>query len=79
MNPVSPLAIQVYEYIEQHYRLRGAFPSRDEICVALGYSKGSTIQRAVIQLRMAGWLEQIGPRAYSLCREPKTFYMEKLK
>lgn len=79
MNPVSPLAITVYEYIEQQYRLTGTFPSRDEICAALGYSKGSTIQRAVIELRVAGWLEQVGPRAYSLCHEPKTFYVEKVR
>ncbi len=79
MNPVSELAIIVYEFIERSYRLTGRFPSRDEMCAALGYSKGSTIQRAVIELRRAGWLEQNGPRAFTLCREPKTFYIEELR
>lgn len=76
MNPVSPLAIQVYEYIEQCYRLTGLFPSYEEIGKALGYSKGSTIYYRMNELRDAGWISG-NRRGYQLCREPKTFYVEK--
>lgn len=77
MKPVTPKAIAVYEFIEKTYRLTEQFPTYEEINGAFGWVSKCAAKAHVRKLRIAGWLEVKGVRAYTLLREPKTYYIRK--